>query len=253
MAWAYRAGSYANNGAGVVVNSGLTTTVTLGAAVSAGDMLSLHVIALNGTDTTTPSFTAISDSVNGSWSTTPDSTATSTFYHAERQSVFSFPNSGAGTPVITVTLSNAGGFPMNVGLQCAAASGLLTAAPLDVAVPGTGSSSTPSSGATGATAAANELVLGFYGDYGEGTTITEGAGYTLAGKHASDGGKYQALMEYKDSGSGGSTQTAGVTLSGAVGGWKMFAVVYKITGGAPSPPILRNTLVRQAINRASTY
>lgn len=253
MAWAYRASSYANDGLGADVVSGATTTVTLGAAVSVGDLLVLHVIALNQLDTTIPSITAISDSVNGAWSTTADSTATSTFYHAERQSVFSFPNSGLGTPVITVTLSNTGGRNMNVGLQCAAFSGIVTTSPLDVAVPGSGTSATPSSGATGATGAANELVVGAYGDFGEGVTITEGAGFTLAGKHASDGGKYEGLLEYKDSGSSGSTQTAGVTLGATTGGWKMFAVVYKITGGGASGPVGKMTARLQAVRRAADW
>lgn len=231
MAWAYRASSYANNGLGADVPSGNTTTVTLGAAVSAGDLLVLHVVALNQIDTTTPSITAISDSVNGSWSTTADETATSTFFHAERQSVFSFPNSGAGTPVISVTLSNTGSRNMNVGLQCAAFSGIVTSSPKDVSVVGSGTSSSPASGATAATGAANELVLGCYADYGENSTITEGGTFTLAGKHQLDSGKYQALMEYKDSGGSGSTPSSDVTLSASNGGWEMFAVVYKVIAG----------------------
>jgi hypothetical protein len=232
VSWAYRTGSYANNGVGAAVPHDSTTTVTLSAAVSAGDLLVLHVVELNTVLTTIPTVT-VSDSVNGAWGAADDTVTDTAFSRGERQSVFSFPNSGAGTPVITVTVGNTGADAVNVGLQCLAFSGIVTTSPKDVAAHAIGTSSTPSSGATGATGAANELVLGFYGDYGDNVTITEGSGYTLAGKHQSDGGKYEALAEYKDSGSSGSTPSADATLSAGGGEWSMFAVVYKATAGAP--------------------
>lgn len=254
MAWAYRASSYANNGAGAVVASGATTTVTLGAAVSAGDLLVLHAVVLNQLDLTNPTITA-SDSVNGAWSATADQTVTQTIVSlAERQSVFSFANSGSGTPVITVTVSNTGGRNMNVGLHCAAFSGIATTTPKDVSTVGTGTSATPSSGATAATGAANELVLGCYGDYGEGDTITAGSSYTLAGKHDADAGRWEGLMEYKDSGSSGTTPSADVTLSATNTGWAMLAVVYKITGGGGSTaPVGHVGEYLQAVKRAANW
>jgi hypothetical protein len=251
VAWAYRASSYANNGTGALVVHDSTTTVTLGAAVSSGDMLALHAITLNTGAAPFPSI-SVSDSVNGAWGTADVTITQSVVGLGERQSIFTFPNSAAGTPVITVTVGNTSTNSVNVGLQCAAFSGMVAALPFDVGVAATGTSSTPSSGATSATSAANELVLGCYGDYGENQTITEGAGYTLAGKHASDGGKYEALMEYKDSGSSGSTPSAGVTLPGSNTGWAMLAAVYKIIGGAAAP-VGKSTYKFQAVRRASDW
>lgn len=236
MAWAYRASSYGNNGLGVALASGATTTVTLGAAVSAGDLLTLHITAFNNTDTAVITFGTVSDSVNGNWGAADQTVTQSILGLTQRQSVYSFPNSGAGTPVITVSQTNANGRACNVGLECAAFSGIVTTAPKDVSVVATGTSATPSSGAVAATAAANELVVGCYGDYGENDTITEGATFTLAGKHASDAGRWEGLMEYKDSGSSGSTPSADVTLSATNTGWSMFAVVYKVTAGAAQIP-----------------
>lgn len=240
MAWGYRTGSYANAGAGsgTIANNG-TLTATLGAAVSAGDRIVVNIIC-SGRTGTTPTF-SVTDSVNGVATYTEDATHT---YNdgggnATRHSVFSLANSGAGTPVVTVKFQNlsASGFG---GFEAAAFSGLLTTDPgSDVSAGASGSSTTPSSGATTATAAANELVVGAYGDLGYGATISAGTGFTLAGKHDADGSFWEGLLEYKDSGTSGTTQTATATTS-VTATWDMLAAAYKLATSGSSGTIAAN-------------
>lgn len=240
MAWGFTASSYANDGAGFsAVNSGGTQTVTLGAAVSSGDRIIVTVSALTNTaGATAPTFT-VTDNVN-SGSYTQDKTTTFTVLRTNdtRLSVFSLIANASGTPTITVTLSNGGLNNMAGGLQCAAFTGLLTSGQgVDASAAASGSSTSPSSGATSATTAANELVFGAYADAGDGGTISVGSGFTLAGKHDGDTHNWQGMMEYKDSGASGSTPAATCSLSAAFS-WAMIAVVYQISGGAAASPVV---------------
>jgi len=244
MAWGYRASSYASNGAGAAVGSGSTTTVTLGAALSAGDVIVLGIAGFttNGT-AAIPTF-AVSDSVNGSWGSAQAATVTdNTTYppNAGRNSVWVRANSGAGTPVITVTPTFTGGGTANIGLQVLAGTGLATASVVDTTAATEGTGSSPSSGnVSPATGAASEMMVGCYLDWGEGTTLSagniNGAAATLAGKHDADGGRWQGLMEYADSGSSGGTPSATASSTGTPGTWGMFGVVLNLAASAAVPP-----------------
>jgi chitodextrinase len=74
-------------------------------------------------------------------------------------------------------------------------SGLDPANPLDKAIAATGSGTVANSGTAGATTQANELLLGFFGDSGAGTTVTTVSGYTR-GMLAQYGGRNNSFSEY---------------------------------------------------------
>jgi hypothetical protein len=240
MAWAFRASSYANNGAGATVLLGATTTITAPTAYSAGDLIVLGITALDPNPPDGPGTFTVSDSVNGSWGSgevLTKSWVVATF--KVRTSIWAFPNSAAGTPVITITLAtNANS--ANIGLQVMAFSGIVTTSPFDTGGSGNAATANASSGAVSpATGAANELMVGFYADGGENITLAvgniNGSTATLAGKHESDASKYEALFEYGDAGSSGGTPTATITQASNTG-WAMLAAVFKITGGAAVIP-----------------
>src|SRR5215470_16528875 len=103
MAWALRAGSYANKGAGYTgVGSGTTQTLAVGTALSSGDLILFAIFAATINSGTTPTF-AVSDSVNGAWGSAEAQTATSSSgTNNGRASIWLFPNTAAGTPTMTV-------------------------------------------------------------------------------------------------------------------------------------------------------
>ncbi len=186
MAWAYRSSSYANDGTGFnALPSGGTDTVTVGTALSAGDLIVLGITALDANGGANPTF-AVSDSVNGSWGSAQVVTrAWTVATFPTRTSVWVFPNTGSGTPVITVTFTGTGAPLMSGGLQVAAFSGMATSSAFDTGASATGATANPSSGAVSpATGAASELMIGMYFDQGENTTLSvgniNGVGATLA-------------------------------------------------------------------------
>lgn len=102
--------------------------------------------------------------------------------------VFYLENAGAGSHTVTATA--AGGVPGNMLIRLFEVSGLLTSGSLDKNIgqaqpsPGTGANGVTST-ATAATAQANDFVMGFTQNTGEGapgtSTITAGAGFTKSG------------------------------------------------------------------------
>lgn len=237
MTWAFRSGSYANDGLGGSVTTGGTGTVTLGTALSSGDAIVLHIGAFNTAGGNPAPTFAVSDSVNGSWGSAEAATGTVALgTQNARGSIWIFPNSAAGTPTITVTFTATGGSGINFGLQVAAFSGVVTSSPTDATAAGNGTGTTATSGNTStSTTAANELMVGAYWDAGENDTLTAGniagAAATLAGKHDADGGKWEGLFEYGDSGASSGTPSATVTVSATNSGWVMVAAVFKVTAG----------------------
>jgi hypothetical protein len=257
----YRSGTYANNGAGVGPltdgGSGSTTTVTLGAAATAGDCLLLAVGSLETGSHAAPTFT-VSDSVNGAWSIEAVTATTTVVGLNFRSSIWLFPNTSSGTPVITVTVHGGAGHTYNVGMHCASLTSIVTTSPLDTSASGTGVSTSPSSGAVSpATSAGTEFMIGAYWDAGEGTTLTvgniAGSAATLMGKHDADGGKWQGLIEYGDTGGSGSTPSATASSSGSAT-WIMLGAVLKVTGGGGAAgPVGKATTRLQAVRRAADW
>lgn len=258
MAWGYRTGSYANDGAGSQNSSGVGQAIVSGAAVSAGDLLLIACGSLVVTGGGSVTSFSISDNINGAWGSVEVATGTFVVVGLNAKfSLFAFPNSGAGTPTVTVTTTFTGGGLANLGMQYAAFSGIVTSAPLDTKAVTAGTGANGSSGAVSpATFAANELMVGAYWDAGEGIALSvgniAGSAASLAGKHDSDGGKWEGLLEYGDSGSGGGTPAATITNS-ANNGYGVIGAVFKIIGGAPAAPIGKLIKPIQAINRAATY
>jgi hypothetical protein len=231
MAGGYRASSYADAGAGWV--SGSTQTLTTGVATQAGDRIVVGVITQGTSSSTAPTFTVSDNKNSGNY--TEDKTQTWVYPGANdtRQSAFSKTVTVAGSTTVTITISNGS----NGGAQLGVFTGLQTSDPgSDVGAAGTGSGTAATSGNATATGAASELVVGFCQDLGEGCTLTagniNGSAATLAGAHQTDGGNWQGLMEYGDSGSSGSTPAATAT-KGASTSWGMIEVVYKLAGSAP--------------------
>lgn len=241
MAWALRAGSYANNGAGnASVANGATTTIAMGGAISAGDLIVLAI--LSATSGPAPATFSVSDSVNGTTGWTEIKTGTYTPFAVQtRLSLWATPNSGAGTPTATITMNGTGANTYTAGLMLVAFSGLATSSPVDTSPSFTnGTAGTLSTGAVSpATGAANELFVAFNADIGDNTTLASGlingASATLTGKHDNDAGTWQGIMEHADSGSSGGTPSATVTSTGS-SVWGMLGAIFKLSGAASTIP-----------------
>lgn len=250
MAWAYKAGSYANDGAGFVGSGTNSVSVTAGAAAAVGDRIIVTCIssvdAGAGTSTT---LSVPTDNVNsGSYTLDHDYVAHLTSFNLYAHvAVWSKVATAAGTP--TISFTSAHSFSNFGGCEVAIFSGLLTTAGyVDVHAGNdqqTAGSASPTV-TTGATSAANELVFAAYFDCGDSTTLSAGSGYTLAGKHDSDGSNWQALLEYKDSGATGA-QTATASSSPSAATWSMAAVVYKATAGGVTTNLSGSTTQAQSV------
>lgn len=113
-------------------------------------------------------------------------------------------------------------------------SGLASASRLDVLASNFGSNTSPASGATAATGAANELVLGamLLSENGSNNTTFSSSGYTTRafGTHAFVD---MIWVGDKDSGSSGATPSMSGTLSALSGTerWAALTAVYKLAGG----------------------
>jgi hypothetical protein len=217
----------------------------MGAALSAGDGIILGIMGFNaGTNNSPPTF-AVSDSVNGSWGSAEVLTVTLAYGGTQgvRYSLWAFPNSGAGTPVITITISftQQTNVKANMGALAAAFSGLATTSVYDTGAAATGTGTAPASGnVSPATGASSELMIGCYLDAGEGTTLSvgnvNGSAGTLAGKHDADSGKWQGLLEYRDAGSSGGTPSAAAVSTGSPTEWGMLGAVFTLSGAAAVIP-----------------
>jgi len=143
--------------------------------------------------------------------------------------VFSAPVTTAGTPTISAVLTNAEEWTILVDEH----SGLRQiGAPVDVFVIGTGTGSTPNSGNTAVTTAANELVWGGAESSVGGQPFAAGGGSTL---YVTDTSAGPVASEDKDSGASGGAQSSSGTWSASVL-WAMFCIVYNLAGAAvPSP------------------
>lgn len=226
MAWAAVAGHTAHN---VATN---TTTVSLGAiSGTSGNRIAVHVAANHSGSAQT---TSVTDGVNtyteDSFTTYNDSGFQS------RNSVFSCVASTTASVTVVAHFLNSGG----TGACNSTAqeySGLATvggSSDIDTqtSIAGVaGGTATVTTG--GNTSAANELVLGGYGDDGNNITLTghNGTGFTervVAGNSTAA----QSYIEDKDSGASGAAQTAAMsTGTPNVGFWGMSCVVYKLAAG----------------------
>jgi hypothetical protein len=172
--------------------------------VTAGSLLVVCVLD----DTGTP--TSVSSSVDGALTL---AVGPATAPGLTRGLIYYKQNAVGGATTITVT--HAGAF---VGMQILEYSGMDTFAALDRTTSGTGTSTTPSSGATAVTSQASEIAIGFCVNDSGGATWTAGSGYTL--REANANGQMQ-VEERVLSATG--AQTAGFTM-GASQGWAALIV-----------------------------
>jgi hypothetical protein len=159
-----------------------------------------------------------------------------------RVDVYSAAVTTTCTPTVSVTWTGDGGF----ALGGVAYSGLSTSgSPVDVSASAhddTGTSTAPASGNTGVTTAANELVLGCFGDDGYARAYTAGGGAAIiTGTTNSDANADLAMTEL-NSGATGATKSASGTLSAAAP-WGQLVVVYKLAGTSTTPNTGRITLL----------
>jgi hypothetical protein len=150
-------------------------------------------------------------------------------------SVWTAPVSGGAgqTPAITAHTSTAADIGVEA-LEYAGVSTVADASVVDQQVTNSGTSSaagTVRSGATAATAAANELAIGFYGDSGFGHALSGGSGWTVRG-NVSPNGNMELLAEDQVVGAGATPNAAVGNGSGTI--WLLGTVVFK--AGAAAPP-----------------
>lgn len=156
----------------------------------------------------------------------------------------------AGTSTVTVTLSGSA-----MGIHRVAileVSGLdTTSTPVDVAASAVGNSTSPNSGATAATAAANEVVIGVLGCpmNGSASAFTP-AGWDMRAELIE---QYVSLIWVgtKDSGASASTPSLAGTISEAAY-WGALCAVYKLAAGAGGA-LPRSLVKSQAVHRASYF
>jgi hypothetical protein len=252
VAWGFRASTYAAS-TGLFNGGGGTNqrAVTEGAAVSSGDRVYAIVVLYPASGTATPGAPTVADSLNaGNYNLDDSATYLDGSTHVWA-GVFSKANSAAGTPTVTCTAAETG----DQGLIATFAySGLLTSDPgWDVRVHTAGTGGTAASGTTGATSAANELVLGVYLDDGwtSGSLSGAGTGFTQRGVTQSNS-TGESQVQDEDSGASGSTLSSSLS-SGHPGGgsitWAEFCIVYKLAsgGGGTTFPITVSCTQSQAV------
>jgi hypothetical protein len=257
VAWGYRASTYAASTGPFNAGGGTNQrAVTEGAAVSSGDRVYAIVVLYPASGTATPGVPTVADNLNaGNYNLDDSATYVDGSTHVWA-GVFSKANSAAGTPVVTATAAETG----DQGLVATFAySGLLTSDPgWDVRVHATGTGGTAASGTTGATSAANELVLGVYLDDGwsSGAVSGAGTGYTQRGVTQSNS-VGESQVQDQDSGASGGTFSSSLS-SGHPGGgsitWTEFCIVYKLAsgGGGTTFPITVSCTQSQVAALAKT-
>lgn len=202
--WAHSQSRGADSG------TGANPTLAYSGAVTAGNFL-VGCCRIGGNDAATPT---LSDSVNGAWNTI----LRRGFATDHTLGLFWFPNTGAGTP--TVTLNEAGGGTKRwVIAEYDAAGNVIV---LDQSASDTNISTTPSSGDM-ITTAASEMLLGVMTAVLS-PTITAGSSFTIRQTVAS-----KISLEDRAVGSTG-TYVADFGISG-VEGWVAAGATFKVSAG----------------------
>lgn len=211
MGWTHKAGvggTFANWPTGPAVS------VTASGAFAVGDLIVVGISA--GSALGSLSVNSVSDQLGNVYNSASNAFK---FYDANGGAG---ANSGAlvvyfavcttpGTPSVTITLNRAADYGCAMFVDGFTG---VTATVDASATPASGiASATPGSGTTGATTNANQLALAIYADQGSSTTTGAASGYT-AGARVSGSTANDIDLMYKDSGSTGSTLSAGNPISG---------------------------------------
>lgn len=225
-------------------NSATSITRTYASAVLSGSLLVASGSIFNANGTTDP---ALSDSVNGAWA----AATTSGFFfadpsHAETQiGMWSFPNSAAGTP--QVTMDPPGGGSDN-DLTLFEITGAATTTPRDVSVTASGVSNSAAV-TTGTLAQADEIVIAVTSQVNPTTTLTNDTAdsFTQADENENNSTGQCFHTQYRIV-----TATTSLTVNTAIGasvGWFTAVASFKqaAAGGGVVGPLLDGHLIHHSI------
>lgn len=220
MAWSLVASTPAS------ANSGTSPfNLTLGAACVIDDRVVVEAAAFaNGSN---DAVTGITATFCGTFTKDAETGQITNGSFNTKGSIWSAPVTSNGTPVLSISWTGSSG---GGAASAAAYRGLNTSvgsAAVDVSNTATGSSSAPSV-TTGATSAANELVVGGFTCDENTITFTEAGGSTRRTFQVNAHG--DTAIQDKDSGATGAQTSNGTTNVSSI--WGMVAVVYKLAAGA---------------------
>lgn len=229
MAWAAVAGQHAhNNGSGL---SGGNLTVTLPSAPTTGNVIVLVVERFDGGASGIPAAPSVTGGGVASWVEDVNTGYNDSGFWSRHSS---FHGVVGGSPSATITIQVGGNAAQGGAASAQEYSGIDGTVDVSRAIAGT-SGGTPTVTTVGSTSSANDLVVGGYTDDGANVTPSgkTGAGFTERDTTGASSIS-QSLLEDKDSGSSGSTQTANMSTS--IGTfWGMSAVAFTATGGGGGP------------------
>ncbi len=206
-------------------NNAATTSlgVAFSASVAAGDLLICAVTSYNSTAAGTD-IKSVSDSLNGTWTKIASiKLGTGNTW----LDLWYFPNAAAGATTPTVNLASGDTYQCYVAIGEYA--GIATATPLDQSLSANGSGTAYSVGPTAAISAANELVLGAFGNLGY--AFTAGTGFTFEEQLVLRNGTDNGGVGFEDmaaSSTAGQTATASAATSG---NWGTVVAVFKLASG----------------------
>jgi hypothetical protein len=164
------------------------------------------------------------------------------------------PAGDVGTkPTITATI-NASVNDFGTALIVQEVSGLLagnTTAMIDGSVATTFGTGTTATTAAYSSTAANEYLVGVYGDPGNTVTVSTPSGYTADANNVASNGNAQCCIFYKNSSNG--AESASETLGASSTGWGTLLVAFKLAAAGPAFIAPKPLVVSQAVNRAGTY
>lgn len=216
--------------------SATSITRTYASAVLSGSLLVAHGAVFNSGGSGEPT---ISDTVNGSWT---GYSTTGYFVSGDADSeiyLWSKPNSGAGTPGVTM---NPPGTASDNDLTLFEITGAATSTPRDVSVTATGAISTgvgSSAVATGTLAQANEILVSSVSHTVDDRTLTTDTadGFTQADENESNSSGQTYHVQYKIVAATTSV-TANVSWNSGVafGTWFAGVASFKESGAAPVTP-----------------
>jgi hypothetical protein len=218
-------------------------TLTLAGPVAVADRIIVALVPTRSASTA-PVITSVADNCGNTYhADIAQAFADGTFRGTV--ALYSASATSIATCTISVVWTGDGGFAMG-GVAYAGLSTALN--PVDVSASNhddTGTSTAPASGNTPVTTAANQLLIGAFGDDGYARTYTPGGSAALiTGTDNVDANADLAMTE-KNATSSGAVQSAAGTLSAAAP-WGQVAVVYKLAGTGATKTCNAGGLLRGA-------
>lgn len=231
-------------------NSATSLTRTFAGAVGAGSLLVANGAVFNSGGTGEPT---ISDTVNGTWTASAASGYSASGDADSEIYLWSFSNSAAGTPAVTM---NPPGTSSDNDLTLMEIAGAATSSPRDKSVTNTGTidANGQPQVTTGTLAQAAEILVSSFSHAGPDRTLTADAdSFTQADENENNSAGQAFLLQYKIV-----AATTSVVVNGTISGagaftWFMGVASYMeaVAGGAAfaKPALLHN----RAVNRAAFY